>query len=64
MLDWVKRHKILSIVCFIFIVFGVPTIIHCLFKLHPIGKFSFLLLNGAQESYYNIMVVFLRFPEL
>ena len=60
MLKWIKKHKVFMCICFVFIVIGVPFIIHCLFKLHPTEKFSFLLQSGAQENCCNIMVVFLR----
>mgnify|MGYP004460842017 FL=1 len=43
MLEWIKKHKVFMCICFVFIVIGVPFIIHCLFKLHPTEKYSFFI---------------------
>ena len=43
MLKWIKKHKVFMCICFVFIVIGVPFIIHCLFKLHPTEKVFFFL---------------------
>lgn len=58
MLEWIKRHKVFVIICFVIIVIGVPFAIHCLFKIHPTEDYDFLWLNGVRENCYNIMVAF------
>lgn len=64
MFDWIKRHKILSIVSFIlfiFMVFVVPIIIHFLFKWHPTGKLSFLIAEwsaGEFLQYHGCVLAF------
>ena len=43
MLEWIKRHKVFVIICFVIIVIGVPFAIHCLFKIHPTEDYDFFV---------------------
>lgn len=61
MLKWIKKHKVFMCICFVFIVIGVPFIIHCLFKLHPTEKFSFFIAEwsaGELLQYYGGVLAF------
>jgi len=60
MFDWMKNHKKLIAFIIFMIIFGVPLIIHILFKLHPSNDF-FVAEWSAGEllSYYGSILAFL-----
>lgn len=56
MLEWIKRHKVFVIICFVIIVIGVPFAIHCLFKIHPTEDYDFFVSEwsaGELLQYYG-----------
>lgn len=59
MFDWMKKHKKLIALIIFMIIFGVPFIIHILFKLHPNNDF-FVAEWSAGEllSYYGSILAF------
>ena len=60
MFDWMKNHKKIIAFIIFMIIFGVPLIIHILFKLHPNNDF-FVAEWSAGEllSYYGSILAFL-----
>ena len=61
MLEWIKRHKVFVIICFVIIVIGVPFAIHCLFKIHPTEDYDFFVAEwsaGELLQYYGGVLAF------
>ena len=61
MLEWIKRHKVFVIICFVIIVIGVPFAIHCLFKIHPTEDYDFFVdvwSAGELLQYYGGVLAF------
>lgn len=59
MFDWMKKHKKLIAFIIFMIIFGVPLIIHILFKLHPnIDFFVAEWTAGELLSYYGSILAF------
>lgn len=62
MIEWIKKHKKLIVLFFLFICIGIPFIIHCLFKIYPSEEYSFFIAEwGAGEllQYYGGVLAFL-----
>ena len=61
MLEWIKRHKVFVIICFVIIVIGVPFAIHSLFKIHPTEDYDFFVAEwtaGELLQYYGGVLAF------
>lgn len=55
-MDWMKKHKILIICALVFVVIGLPVVIHCLFKIHPAEQYRFFVAEwtaGELLQYYG-----------
>ena len=60
MFDWLKNHKKLIAFTIFMVIFGVPLIIHILFKLHPnVDFFVAEWTAGELLSYYGSILAFL-----
>ena len=60
MFDWLKRHKILITIISFVIIFGVPLIIHVLFKIKAPNSFWVAEWSaGDLLSYYGSILAFL-----
>ena len=60
MFDWMKNHKKLIAFTIFMVIFGVPLIIHILFKLHPnVDFFVAEWTAGELLSYYGSILAFL-----
>lgn len=60
MFNWMKNHKKLIAFTIFMVIFGVPLIIHILFKLHPnVDFFVAEWTAGELLSYYGSILAFL-----
>lgn len=60
MFEWIKKHKIFVVVLSFFIIFGIPFLIHVLFKIHPKNDFWVAEWTaGDLLGYYGAILAFI-----